>query len=154
MLNAKKIISVALALSMAAATPVVCAAEMPTEIAQNVYSKGSERSINWTYISVVGAGFSIDRDYGKCIGSYELYSDMESIITVSLMKSKDGKNWSTVESWDDTNYNYSPSSMNKTSTNPLQHGNYYCTYTQVQVINSNGKAVETAGVFSNSKYYP
>lgn len=156
MLNAKKFISALLALSMiAATTPAVVyatdAIDSPVTIA---HSANNERSINWTYTSWVGAGFSIDEDYGKCIGSYELYSNMKSKITVTLMKSTDNKSWSAVESWHATNYNYSPSSLEKTSTNMLQHGNYYCTYAQVQVIDSNGDAVETSSVFSNSKYYP
>ncbi len=153
MLNSKKVISAVLSLSMIAATPaVVYATDVVNEPATSMYSANNERSINWTYISWVGAGFSIDDNYGKCTGSYELYSDMKSEITISLMKSKDGKSWSTVESWSTTNYDYSPSSLNKTSTKELEHGYYYRTHTQVQVY-SNNKVVETGNSFSDSKYY-
>ncbi len=152
MLNSKKIISSLLALSMVMASSVSVCAEETTSPSAMTYSANSETSINWTYLSVVGAGFSIDGNYGKCTGSYELYSDMKSEITISLMKSKDGKSWSTVESWSTTNYDYSPSSLNKTSTKELEHGYYYRTHTQVQVY-SNNKVVETGNSFSDSKYY-
>lgn len=153
MLNSKKIISSLLALSIVTASSAsVCTAET-TSHSSIVYSANSGRSINWTYVSVVGAGFSIDGSYGKCIGSYELYSNMKSEITVTLMKSKDSKSWSAVESWTTTNYNYSPSSLIKTSTNELEHGYYYCSHTQVQVY-SNNEVVETGNSFSNYKYYP
>lgn len=151
MLNSKKIISAILALSMVTATPtVVCATDaggIP------VTSVCNERSINWTYTSFVAAGFSFDGSYGKCTGSYELYNDMKSIITVTLMKSKDSKSWSAVESWNTTNYDYSPSSFTKKSTNTLSHGYYYMSHTQVQVLDSNDNAVETTSVFSSYKYY-
>lgn len=154
MLNSKKIISSLLALSMITATPtVVCAANAENTAEAIVCSANNERSINWTYTSWVAASFSINGDYGKCIGSYELYSDMKAVITVTLMKSKDGISWSAVESWNATNYDYSPSSLSKTSTNKLTHGYYYMSHTQVQVLDSNDKALETGNVFSNSKYY-
>lgn len=154
MLNLKRIISVVLSLSIIASTPmVVYATDVVNEPVTSAYSTNNERSINWTYTSWVGAGFSIDGNYGKCTGSYELYSDMKSVITVTLMKSNDAKSWSAVESWSTTNYNYSPSSFTKTSTNVLTHGYYYLSHTQVQVIDSNGNAVETTSVFSNYEYY-
>ncbi len=154
MIKVKKVISTILALSMIDATPVIVHAEdMFKTSATTAYSTYNERSINWTYTSWVAAGIIIDGNYGKCTGSYELYSDLKSEITVTLMKSKDGQSWSAVESWSKTNYSYSPSSLSKTSTNELEHGYYYCTHTQVQVY-SNNKVVETGNSFSNSKYYP
>ncbi|MBD5141935.1 MAG: hypothetical protein HDT25_11090 [Ruminococcus sp.] len=153
MLNSKKVISAILALSMIATTSAVVYAENDVNASTIIaYSTNNERSINWTYTSWVAAGIIIDGNYGKCTGSYELYSDMKSEITVTLMKSKDGNSWSKVESWTATNYDYSPSSLSKTSTNELEHGYYYCTHTQVQVY-SNNKVVETGNSFSNSKYY-
>lgn len=153
MLNSKKIISSLLALSIVTASSAsVCAAET-TPPSSIVYSANSGKSINWTYTSVVAASFSIKEDYGKCIGSYELYSDMKSKITVTLMKSKDGKSWSAVESWDATNYDYSPSSLSKTSTNKLEHGYYYLSHTQVQVYDSNDKVLETGNSESPISYY-
>lgn len=154
MLNSKKIISSLLALSMVAATPAAAYAEGADSTPATIeYSANNGRSINWTYTSVVAASFSIDGDYGKCTGSYGLYSDMKSEITVTLMKSKDGNSWSAVESWSTTNNVYNPRSLTKTSTNKLTHGYYYMSHTQVQVLDSNGKAVETTGVFSTYKYY-
>ncbi|MCM1062092.1 MAG: hypothetical protein NC452_17655 [Eubacterium sp.] len=154
MLNSKKIISAVLALSMVAATPLIAYAEGADRTPATIeYSTNNERSINWTYTSVVAASFGIDGQYGNCVGSYELYSDMKSIVTVTLMKSKDAISWSAVESWDTTNYTYSPSSIVKTSTNKLTHGYYYMSHTQVQVLDSNGKALETTSVFSNYEYY-
>lgn len=155
MLNTKKVISAILALSMTIATPTVVYAEdivdKPVTIA---YSANNERSINWTYTSWVGAGFTIDKNYGKCTGSYELYSNLKSEITISLMKSKDGKNWSTVESWTTTNYKYNPNSFSQKSTNVLEHGYYYLTHTQVQVLDSNDNVLETGNSESAITYYP
>lgn len=155
MLNSKKVISAILALSMIAATPVVVYAEdavnAPTTIA---YSTNNERSINWAYTSWVAACFSVDEGYGKCTGSYELYSDMKSKITVTLMKSTDCRNWSKVESWTTTNYDYSPSSFTKKSTNALTHGCYYLTHTQVQVYDSDNNVLENGNSESPITYYP
>lgn len=154
MLNLKKVISTILALSMIAATPtVVYAADSTDPPATIAYSTNNERSINWTYTFWVAASFSIDGDYGTCIGSYELYNNMKSEITVTLMKSKDTQSWSAVESWSTTNYSYSPSSLTKTSTSKLEHGYYYSTHVQVQVY-SNNEVVETGNSFSDYKYYP
>lgn len=135
---------------MTSSAPVCAAA--PTFHSAMICSTNSGRSINWTYTSVVAAGFSIDGSYGKCIGSYELYSNLKSEITVTLMKSKDSKSWSAVESWSEINYDYSPRSLSKTSTNELEHGYYYRTHTQVQVY-SNNEVVETGNSFSTPKYY-
>ena len=153
MLNSKKIISTMLALLITAVSSVPVYATETIPQTATMYALKPSDSINWTYTSTVVAGFSIDGNYGKCVGSYELYSDMKSEITMSLMKSKDGNSWSTVEYWTATNYDYSPRSLSKTSTNKLEHGYYYCTHTQVQVY-SNNEVVETGNSFSNSKYYP
>lgn len=155
MLNSKKVISAILALSMIATTPAVVyaadAVDSPVTIAN---SANNERSINWTYTSWVGAGFSVDENYGKCTGSYELYSDKKAVMTITLMKSKDCNHWSAVESWSTTNYNYSPSSVTKTSTNTLTHGYYYLTHTQVQIYDSNNNVLETGNSESAITYYP
>lgn len=151
MLKSKKIISSLLALSMIVATPTVAYAADKNEPATSV---GSERSINWTYTSWVGAGISLENDYAQCAGSYELYSDLKSEITISLMKSKDGRNWTTVESWSTTNYQYNPLSFSQKSTDKLQHGYYYLTHTQVQVLDSNDNVLETGNSDSTGKYYP
>lgn len=153
MLNSKKIISTILALLITAVSSVpVYAAETLPQTAATYALKPSD-SINWTYTSTVVASFSINENYGKCIGSYELYSNMKSKITVTLMKSKDGKSWSAVEYWTATNYDYSPSSLSKTSTNELEHGYYYLTHTQVQVYDSNDNVLETGNSESAGKYY-
>lgn len=156
MLNSKKIISTILAflITIVSSVPVYATETLPQTAA--IYALKPSDSINWTYTSTVVASFSIDGDYGKCIGSYELYSNMKSEITVTLMKSKDSKSWSAVESWTTTNYDYSPSSLSKTSTNKLEHGYYYRTHTQVQVFKSfsSNEVVETGNSFSSSKYYP
>ena len=153
MLNSKKIISTILALSINAVSsvPVYATETLPQKA--TVYALKPSDSINWTYTSTVVAGFSIDENYGKCTGSYELYSDMKAVITITLMKSKDGKSWSKVESWSTTNYSYSPSSFTKKSTNVLEHGYYYLTHTQVQVYNNNNKVVETGNSESAGSYY-
>lgn len=153
MLNSKKIISTVLALLITAVSsvPVYATETLPPTAA--TYALKPSDSINWTYVSTVGAGFYDENGYGKCKGSYELYSDLKSEITLTLMKSKDGKSWSAVESWTTTNYTNSPSSFNATSTNTLEHGYYYCTHTQVQVY-SNNKVVETGNSFSDPQYYP
>lgn len=154
MLNSKKIISTILALLITAVSsvPVYATETLPPTAA--TYALKPSDSINWTYISTVVASFSIDEDYGECIGSYELYSNRKSKITISLMKSKDGRSWSKVESWTTTNYNYSPNSFIKTSTNKLEHGYYYLTHTQVQVYDSNNKVLETGNSESPISYYP
>ena len=154
MLNSKKVISAILALSMIATTPtVVYATGAVNAPITTAYSTNNERSINWTYTSWVGAGFSFDGNYGKCTGSYELYSNLKSEITITLMKSKDGKSWSKVESWTTTNYKYNPNSFSKKSTNELEHGYYYLTHTQVQVLDSNDNVLETGNSESAGKYY-
>lgn len=153
MLNSKKIISSLLALSIVTASSAfVCTAET-TFPSSMIYSANSEKSINWAYISVVGAGFSFDGSYGECTGSYELYSDRKAVMTITLMKSKDCNNWSAVESWSTTNYDYSPSSFIKTSSNTLTHGYYYLTHTQVQVLDSNDNVLETGNSESAISYY-
>lgn len=154
MLNSKKIISMVLALLLTAVSSVpVYATETLSQPATTYALKPSD-SINWTYISTVVAGFSIDGSYGKCTGSYELYSNKKSEITISLMKSEDGKSWSTVESWTTTNYKYNPSSFSQKSTNELEQGYYYRTHTQVQVLDSNNNVLETGNSFSIGKKYP
>lgn len=155
MLNSKKAISALLALSLMTAYPAsVCSAETvsPSDV---VYSVDNGRSINWTYISFVGAGFQFDEDHGRCIGSYELYDDMKAVMTVTLMKSSDREHWSAVESWDVTNYTYNPSSLSISSTNELEHKYYYRTHVQVQVYESSNSSnvVENGNSFSGVKYY-
>lgn len=154
MLNSKKVISAILALSMITATPAVVYAEDAVSTPETItYSTNNERSINWEYTSWVGAGFSIKGSYGKCVGSYALYSDSKSEITITLMKSEDGKSWSAVESWTTTNYIYNPSSFVKMSTNELEHGYYYLTHIQVQVLDSDDNVLETGNGESAGKYY-
>lgn len=154
MLNLKKIISTALALAVTAvASTSVCAADevkLSDHVPQSVTDSISPR---WTNVSWVSATFYIDNNKGVCTGAYQLYSNKKAEITISLMKSTDGNGWSSVESWSKTYNIYNPLSFSKESTNALQHGYYYCTHTQVQVYDSNGKAVETASVFSNYEYY-
>lgn len=154
MLNSKKIISTILALLITAVSsvPVYATETLPQTAA--MYALKPSDSINWTYISTVVASFSINDNYGVCTGSYELYSNRKSEITVTLMKSKDGNSWSKVESWKTTNYDYSPSSFEKTSTNKLEHGYYYHSHTQVQVYDSNNKVLETGNSDSPIIYYP
>lgn len=153
MLNSKKIISTILAslITAVSSVPVYATETLPQTAA--TYALKPSDSINWTYISTVAASFAIDGSYGRCIGSYELYSNRKSEITVTLMKSKDGKSWSAVEYWTATNYDYSPSSLSKTSTNELEHGYYYLTHTQVQVYDSKGNVLETGNSESAGKYY-
>ena len=153
MLNSKKIISTILAILITAVSSVpVYATEALPKMAEMYAMKPSD-SINWTYISTVVASFSIDENYGVCTGSYELYSNRKAVMTITLMKSKDGNSWSKVESWSTTNYDYSPSSFEKTSTNRLEHGYYYLTHTQVQVYDSNNKVLETGNSESPISYY-
>ena len=156
MLNSKKIISTVLALLITAVSSVPVYATETLPQTATMYALKPSDSINWTYISTVVAGFSIDGSYGKCTGSYELYNNLKAEITISLMKSTDGKNWSTVDYWTTTNYIYNPNSFSQKSTNELEHGYYYCTHTQVQVYksSSSNEVVETGNSFSNSKYYP
>lgn len=154
MLNSKKIISTLLALSMTTATPVAVYATNTSCLPKTtVCSVNSKDSINWTYTSWVGAGIGFEDGYAKCAGTYELYSDMKSKITLTLMKSKDSNNWSKVESLSTTNYTYSPGSFKMTSTNKLAHGYYYLTLAQVQVYDSTGDVVETSHCESAGKYY-
>lgn len=154
MLKSKKIISAILAFSMAIATPVaVYASDRKCSTESMICAVNSADSINWTYTSWVGSWIGFENDYAECIGSYELYGDMKSKITLTLMKSKDGNSWSKVESWSTTNYSYSPNSFIMTSTNKLEHGYYYLTYAQVQVYDSTGEVVETSHSESAGKYY-
>lgn len=96
---------------------------------------------------------SFEDGYAECVGSYELYSDMKSKITITLMKSKDNMSWLKVESWYDTNYERCPESLLTTSTNKLEHGYYYLARVQVQIIDSTGESLETSHCESISKYY-
>ncbi|MCM1524841.1 MAG: hypothetical protein NC120_10330 [Ruminococcus sp.] len=153
MLNSKKIIAAVLASAVAAVSSVsVYAAETFTQ-SDAVYVLKPSDSINWTYISAVGAGFSEKDGYGKCTGSYELYSARKAEITLTLMKSKDGKSWSAVESWSATYTKQRSLSFNATSTDKLEHGYYYLTHTQVQVLDSNDKVLETGNSESAGSYY-
>ncbi len=159
MTNSKKIISAILSLMVTAAIPVsVSAAEVsenlksPTETA---YSDGIGKSINFTYISDVGAGFILTDDgKGECTGSYTLYNDMHAVLYTSLMRSRDGTHWSTVGTnhWS-TSYDVwcSPFFTNTTK-DKLTSGYYYCTYSQVTVYDNNGKVLETGSCFSSGTY--
>lgn len=104
---------------------------------------------NATY---VGAGISVNaNNKAVCSGSYCLYSKKKSVITLTLMKSTNGKtNWSAVESWSQTNTVQNPSGFSKTSTNKLSSSYYYCTYVQVQIYDSNDNVIETVSCFSNT----
>lgn len=154
MLNSKKIISTILALLITAVSSVSVYATETLPQTATIYALKPSDSINWTYISTVVASFSINDNYGQCTGSYQLYSNRKSEITITLMKSKDCNSWSAVESWSTTNYNYNPSSLEKTSTNKLEHGYYYLSHTQVQVLDSNNNALETGNSDSPIIYYP
>ena len=102
--------------------------------------------------SYVGAGINLTaNDKAICSGSYNLYSKKKSIITVSLMKSTNGtSNWSSVESWTQTNYVQNPAGMSKTTTNALSSSYYYCTYVEVKIYDSNDNVIETVSCFSNT----
>ena len=102
-------------------------------------------------ISYVGAGINLTTgNKAICSGSYCLYNQYKSVITVTLMKSSNGSsNWTTVESWTRTNTVAAPDGLSKTSTFALNSSYYYCTYTQVQVYDSNNNVIETASCFSN-----
>lgn len=153
MLNSKKIISAVLAFSMVAAFPAsVCSAETDPQSAM-ICSTDSKISPRWTYTSWVGAGFAIKGEYGKCIGSYELYDNLNSEITVTLMKSKDGMSWTSVEHWSNTNTSCIPSAFSKMSTNKLEHGYYYLAHVQVQVLDDYGNVLETGNSESSASYY-
>lgn len=154
MLNSKKIISTVLALLLTAVSSVPVYATETLPQTATMYALKPSDSINWTYISAVGAGFYDEDGYGKCKGSYALYSAKKAEITLTLMKSKNGTSWETVESWSTTYTEQKPSSFNQESTNKLEHGYYYRTHTQVQVLDNNNNTLETGNSFSNSKYYP
>lgn len=102
-------------------------------------------------VSYVGAGINLTSDNKAiCTGTYYLYSKLKSVMTVSLMKSANGtSNWTTVESWTRTSNVQNPTGLSKTSTYALNSSYYYCTYTQVQVYDSNNNVIETASCFSN-----
>lgn len=154
MLKTKKMISAILALSMAIATPAAAyATDTSSSTEAIVCSVNSKDSINWTYTSWIGAGIAFEDGYAECVGSYELYSDIKSKITLTLMKSKDNMSWSKVESWYNTNYDRCPESLLTTSTNKLEHGYYYLARVQVQIIDSTEESLETSHCESISKYY-
>lgn len=102
-------------------------------------------------VSYVGAGINLTSDNKAiCTGTYYLYSKLKSVMTVSLMKSANGtSNWTTVESWTRTSNVQNPTGLSKTSTYALNSSYYYCTYTRVQVYDSNNNVIETASCFSN-----
>lgn len=103
-------------------------------------------------VNYVAAGIGINSsNKATCSGSYFLYSKKKSVITMTLMKSTNGStNWSTVESWSQTNTSQSPAGFAKTSTNKLSSSYYYCTYVQVQIYDSNDNVIETVSCFSNT----
>ena len=103
-------------------------------------------------VNYVTSGISINsNNKAVCTGAYMLYSKKKSVITMTLMKSTDGvSNWTTVESWSQTNSVQNPTGMSRTSTNKLSSSYYYCTYVQVQIYDSNDNVIETVSCFSNS----
>lgn len=103
-------------------------------------------------VHYVASGIDINSsDKAICTGSYFLYSNNKSVITMTLMKSTDGvSNWTAVESWSQTNTVKNPTGYSKTSTNKLSSSYYYCTYVQVQIYDSNDKVIETVTCFSNT----
>ena len=102
-------------------------------------------------VMFVSAGISVNSsNKAVCTGTYTLYDNYKSKITMTLMKSSDGvSKWSTVESWSQTNTVQNPAGYSKTSTNKLSSSYYYRTYVQVQIYDSNNKIIETVTCFSN-----
>ena len=101
-------------------------------------------------VNYVAAGIGINSsNKATCSGSYFLYSNKKSVITMTLMKSSNGStNWSKVESWSQTNN--SQSGFSKTSTKSLSSSYYYCTYVEVKIYDSNDNVIETVSCFSNT----
>lgn len=96
-------------------------------------------------VAAIASGISINSsNKAECTGSYSMYSGHKSVITVSLMKSTDGKsNWSEVESWSTTYRAPGTLSFTQTSSSALIEGYYYRAYVQVQVYNSRDEVMET-----------
>lgn len=154
MINSKKVISAVLALAITATASVSVYAADEVKLPDPIPCLVNSISPRWTNISWVSATFYVDDNKGVCTGAYQLYSNKKAEITITLMKSKDGKSWSAVESWSTTYNIYNPLSFSKESTNTLEHGYYYLTHTQVQVLDSNNNVLETGNSESAGKYYP
>lgn len=113
----------------------------------------SDVSPYYTNLGVVTAGMSITSDNkAYCYGTYFVYDDMNTSVTITLLKSTDGKNsWSAVtgQNWSKSFTGYGSHSYGGTSSITLSSRYYYCSLTEVTVYDSNGKAVETANCYSN-----
>ncbi len=147
----KKMLSCILALCMVGSVSLsVSAYEEQTPDSMVTLSSGGIVPM-YKNISYVGAGINLTTDNKAiCSGSYCLYGKYKSVITVTLMKSANGSSsWTAVESWTRTNTVAAPDGLSKTSTYALNSSYYYCTYTQVQVYDSNNNVIETATCFSN-----
>lgn len=102
-------------------------------------------------VNYVASGIEINNsNKAICSGSYYLYSNKKSVITMTLMKSTDKSSWTSVESWSQTNNVKNPAGYSKTSTSTLSSSYYYCTYVQVQIYDSNDNVIETVSCFSNT----
>lgn len=149
----KKILSVITALcvvgTMALSTYAYDEAEYPIMTTPSYGVMPIYDNVNYV-ASSIGINSS---NKATCSGSYFLYSEKKSVITMTLMKSSNGStNWTKVESWTRTNNSQSPAGFSKTSTYELNSSYYYCTYVQVQIYDSNNNVIETVGCFSNSTH--
>ncbi len=161
-MKSKKLISILLSFAAAAMLPVSVNAtetsenfKFPEEYAEATYLDGVVRSIYFTYISSVGAGFSVTDDgKGMCTSSYVLYNDMPAVLTTTLMRSSNGTSWTAVSSctWTNSYDTWYPPVFRNITEDKLTSGYYYCTYSQVTVYDDNGKSLETGSCFSSGKY--
>lgn len=116
----------------------------------------SASSVMPRYVNLgnITAGMSITSDHkAKCNGSFFLYSTKNSDITVSLLRSTDGKTgWTAVsgESWTSSFSTSGNHTGGGTSSAKLSSNYYYCSYVQVNVYDSNGNITETATCYSST----
>lgn len=156
----KKSISVILAsllLSFWCMPPSVCTAENYSSSNSGEIVINNEivaPSPRYTNFANVTAGLSITSDgKAKCSGSYITYSNVNTDITVSLMKSTDGEtNWTAVsgESWSNSYSTKGNHTSGGTSSSKLSSNYYYCTLTLVRAYDGNGNTTETAYCFSSA----
>lgn len=105
---------------------------------------------HYAYLTIVGASLSVNNGYATCEGNLAIFKDYDTSITITLQRSSNGTNWTSVKSWTESFSGIGAHSIEKEYY--LQSGYTYRVLNTSRVLNGS-TSLETATCYSPLKTY-